>query len=105
MNIEMANLLTKKFALETDEAFLKHQREIVLTDQAIREYQANCPHDDALVIREGKEFDGYDRNEYFAIVECQHCGVQGTRTRPWHSFYGKPLADLPRKEGLKFEYI
>ena len=25
-------------------------------------------------MEEGTEFDGYDRNDYFATISCPHCG-------------------------------
>lgn len=103
--MEIADLLRQKYNLETDEKYLAHLKAIKKVEEEIKKIQRECPHSDCLVVREGTEFDGYDRNEYFAVVECQHCGVQSTLARWWTELGGKQLSEIPRKEGLKFEHI
>ena len=104
--MEIADLLRQKYALETDEKYLAHLKAIKKVEEEIKKIQRECPHSDCLVVREGTEFDGYDRNEYFVVVQCQCCGLLLDTTWHWDCcFGGKSLEELPRKPGIVFERI
>jgi transposase-like protein len=54
------------------------RKEIEALEYEIERVKDSCPHDEAYIIEEGTEFDGYDRNEYFCDIKCPDCGEKWT---------------------------
>jgi hypothetical protein len=67
MNTELQNLYVELRALE------KYRTQIYSIEEKIRTLKHNCKHVDAVILEEGTEFDGYDRNEYYALIYCGNC--------------------------------
>lgn len=57
---ELDNLMEYKAAIENIESKIRH-------------YKHTCKHSNAMVLEEGTEFDGYGRNDYYALIYCEDC--------------------------------
>ena len=74
MNKEIERVENDILELERDLAFVEHQNRIFLKKIELSQMKNKCNHK-YQIKNEGYSYDGYDRNEYYALCVCEECGT------------------------------
>jgi hypothetical protein len=61
----------------------EYKLKIIEIEDSIRHFKYNCEHPGAIVLEEGTELDGYDRNDYYAKIKCSECDSVFNVYAPW----------------------